>query len=45
MKRAIQNQIENPISKYILEGYYGPKDVIVVDEKDGKLEFEKRIQD
>ena len=45
LKRAIQNQIENPISKYILEGYYGPKDVIVVDEKDGKLEFEKRIQD
>ncbi len=45
LKRAIQNQIENPISKYILEGYYGPKDVIVVDEKDGKLEFEKRVQD
>ena len=45
LKRAIQNQIENPISKYILEGYYGPKDVIVVDEKDGKLEFEKRAQD
>ena len=45
LKRAIQNQIENPISKYILEGYYGPKDVIVVDEKDGKLEFEKRIRD
>ena len=45
LKRAIQNQIENPISKYILEGYYGPKDVIVVDEKDGKLEFEKRVRD
>ena len=45
LKRAIQNQIENPISKYILEGYYGPKDIIVVDEKDGKLEFEKRVQD
>ena len=45
LKRAIQNQIENPISKYILEGFYGPKDVIVVDEKDGKLEFEKRAQD
>ena len=45
LKRAIQNQIENPISRYILEGYYGPKDVIVVDEKDGKLEFEKRVQD
>ncbi len=45
LKRAIQNQIENPISRYILEGYYGPKDIIVVDEKDGKLEFEKRIQD
>ena len=45
LKRAIQNQIENPISKYILEGYYGPKDVIVVDERDGKLAFEKRVQD
>ena len=42
LKRAIQNQIENPISKYILEGKYGPKDVIVVDEKDGELVFDKR---
>ncbi len=45
LKRAIQNQIENPISKYILEGKYGPKDVIVVDEKDGELVFDKRTGD
>ena len=45
LKRAIQNQIENPISKYILEGRYGPKDVIVIDEKDGELVFEKRVRE
>ncbi len=43
LKRAIQNQIENPLSKYILEGKFGPKDTILVDEKDGSLVFDKRV--
>jgi ATP-dependent Clp protease ATP-binding subunit ClpB len=41
LKRAIQQQIENPLSKLILEGKFGPKDVIKVDVKDGQLMFEK----
>ena len=43
LKRAIQNQIENPLSKYILEGRFGPKDTILVDERNGELVFDKRI--
>ncbi|CAN5364684.1 ATP-dependent chaperone ClpB [soil metagenome] len=31
LKRAIQQRIENPLSKMLLEGKYGPKDVIPVD--------------
>jgi ATP-dependent Clp protease ATP-binding subunit ClpB len=31
LKRAIQQKIENPVSKLILEGRFGPKDVIPVD--------------
>ena len=30
LKRAIQQRIENPVSKLILEGRFGPKDTIVV---------------
>ncbi len=41
LKRAIQQQIENPLSKLILEGRFGPKDVIHVDVKNGELAFEK----
>ena len=41
LKRAIQQQIENPLSKLILEGKFGPKDVIHVDVRDGALVFEK----
>ncbi len=41
LKRAIQQQIENPLSKLILEGKFGPKDVIRVDAKNGSLVFEK----
>ncbi|MGZ3237144.1 MAG: ATP-dependent chaperone ClpB, partial [Burkholderiaceae bacterium] len=41
LKRAIQQQIENPLSKLILEGKFGPKDVIHIDVKDGALSFEK----
>jgi ATP-dependent Clp protease ATP-binding subunit ClpB len=41
LKRAIQSEIENPLSKSLLEGKFGPKDTIVVDAKGGKLTFEK----
>ncbi|GAB3546417.1 ATP-dependent chaperone ClpB [Noviherbaspirillum agri] len=41
LKRAIQQQIENPLSKQILEGRFGPKDVVTVTVKNGELAFEK----
>jgi ATP-dependent Clp protease ATP-binding subunit ClpB len=39
LKRAIQQRIENPVAKLILEGKFGPKDVIPVDIKDGEFSF------
>ncbi|GGY94338.1 ATP-dependent chaperone ClpB [Pseudoduganella plicata] len=39
LKRAIQQQIENPLSKLILEGRFGPKDTIHIDARDGALVF------
>ncbi len=44
LKRAIQQHLENPISKRILEGKFGPKDVIPVDYKDGAFVFERTLQ-
>ncbi len=42
LKRAIQSQIENPLAKFILEGRFGPKDVICVDaNQGGGITFEK----
>jgi len=41
LKRAIQQEIENPLSKRILEGRFGPKDVIGVTVRGGELVFEK----
>ena len=41
LKRAIQQEIENPLSKLILEGRFGPKDKVSVAVKDGELAFEK----
>src|SRR5206468_4403298 len=41
LKRAIQQRIENPLSKAILEGKFGPKDTIQVDARNGELRFEK----
>jgi ATP-dependent Clp protease ATP-binding subunit ClpB len=41
LKRAIQHQIENPLSKAILQGNFGPKDTIIVDVKNNELAFEK----
>ncbi len=44
LKRAIQQQIENPLSKAILEGKFGPKDTVKVDIKAGVFAFEKGKQ-
>ncbi len=41
LKRAIQQQIENPLSKMILEGRFGPKDVIVIGVEGSHLTFSK----
>ncbi len=39
LKRAIQAQLENPLSKLILEGRYAAKDTIKVDCKGGVMKF------
>ncbi len=39
LKRAIQQRIENPVARLVLEGRFGPKDVVPVDFKDGEFEF------
>ncbi len=39
LKRAIQQRIENPVARLILEGRFGPKDVIPVDVQDGEFTF------
>ncbi|MGB8338245.1 MAG: ATP-dependent chaperone ClpB [Burkholderiales bacterium] len=41
LKRAIQSQIENPLAKEILDGRFGPKDVIVVDYNGKIMVFSK----
>ncbi len=41
LKRAIQNQIENPLAKEILSGHFAPKDTIRVDAADGVFRFER----
>ena len=43
LKRAIQQQIENPLSRAILQGGYGPKDVIAIDVNGSELSFKKFI--
>ncbi len=40
LKRAIQQMIENPLSKLILEGRYGPKQTVKIALKQGQLVFE-----
>jgi ATP-dependent Clp protease ATP-binding subunit ClpB len=41
LKRAIQQQIENPLSKLILEGRFGPKDIVSIGLDGNALTFEK----
>jgi ATP-dependent Clp protease ATP-binding subunit ClpB len=43
LKRAIQQQIENPVARQVLEGKVGPKDVVPVDFRDGKFSFERTV--
>ncbi|MEW9624446.1 ATP-dependent chaperone ClpB [Rhodanobacter geophilus] len=40
LKRAIQQQLENPLAKEILEGRYAPGNVIAVDAAGGHLVFQ-----
>jgi len=41
LKRAVQQQIENPLSKQILEGRFGPKDTIRIEAQGSELVFVK----
>jgi ATP-dependent Clp protease ATP-binding subunit ClpB len=43
LKRAIQHRIENPVSKLILQGRFGPKDVIPVDVEGSQFTFERTV--
>jgi ATP-dependent Clp protease ATP-binding subunit ClpB len=40
LKRAIQNEIENPLAQKILSGAYAPGDTIQVDVQDGRFTFD-----
>ena len=42
LKRAIQQQIENPLAKEILGGHYAQGDTIHVREKGGQISFAKK---
>ncbi len=41
LKRAIQQQLENPLAKEILEGRFQPGDAVVVDAEAGRLVFRR----
>jgi ATP-dependent Clp protease ATP-binding subunit ClpB len=43
LKRAIQQRIENPVSKLILQGQFGPKSVIPVDVEGGEFRFSRIV--
>jgi len=43
LKRAIQQQLENPVARMILEGKYAPKDVVPVDYRDGNFTFDRVV--
>ena len=45
LKRAIQQQVENPLSKALLAGEFGIHDTIAVDVVEGVLTFKKREAD
>jgi ATP-dependent Clp protease ATP-binding subunit ClpB len=43
LKRAIQHRIENPVARLILQGRFGPKDVIPVDVEGEFAAFERVV--
>ena len=43
LKRAIQQEIENPVARLVLEGRFGPNDVVPVDFKNGKFTFDRIV--
>jgi ATP-dependent Clp protease ATP-binding subunit ClpB len=43
LKRAIQQRIENPVARLILQGRFGPKDVIPVDVRGSEFAFERVV--
>jgi ATP-dependent Clp protease ATP-binding subunit ClpB len=40
---AIQSQIENPVARLILEGRFGPNDVVPVDLQNGEFSFSRVV--
>ncbi|PWF24158.1 ATP-dependent chaperone ClpB [Corticimicrobacter populi] len=44
LKRAIQQHIENPVARLILEGRFGPRDVVPVDWRDEQFVFSRVLQ-
>jgi ATP-dependent Clp protease ATP-binding subunit ClpB len=43
LKRAIQQHIENPVARLVLEGRFGSRDVIPVDYRNGEFCFERIV--
>ena len=43
LKRAIQQHIENPVARAILEGKFAPKDVVPVDFDHGQFLFQRTV--
>ncbi|MBH9552652.1 ATP-dependent chaperone ClpB [Inhella gelatinilytica] len=43
LKRAIQQRIENPVAKLILQGKFGPKDIVPVNVEAGEFRFERVV--
>ena len=44
LKRAIQQQIENPLAQHILRGDFTPGDTIQVSVRDGRLAFSRSVE-
>jgi ATP-dependent Clp protease ATP-binding subunit ClpB len=44
LKRAIQQEIENPLAKEILSGAFAPGDTVHVREKGGHIVFGKSVE-
>ncbi|MEO7072426.1 MAG: chaperone protein ClpB, partial [Rhodanobacter sp.] len=42
LKRAIQQQLENPLAREILSGIYAPGETVIVGVDAGRLVFSKR---